>query len=227
MNYRIENSYSCNRLLYCLLRVLGEADAGVWGSISVLPLHIQRFAFLGSSINGSLPSSQVLGHRPEFNSYSNLWASYIQYALADQVIYPFVVSKFVPAIWRGNSALCNVRSCEVCVDSLEDCDDSLEDSVQVCSDYLQVTTWTCTSLYRHIMHAVVAHPDSLCSSVHDTWNTAIPRSKTKFGEQFFIFAGPTVWITLPDYVKVAESIDIFKSKLKTFLFGLSYNVWTL
>ena len=36
------------------------------------------------------------------------------------------------------------------------------------------------------------------------------------------FAAPTTWNSLPDSVKDADSIDAFKSRLKTDLFGLSY-----
>ena len=35
-------------------------------------------------------------------------------------------------------------------------------------------------------------------------------------------AAPTTWNTLSDSVKEVSSIDVFKSRLKTYLFGLSY-----
>ena len=49
----------------------------------------------------------------------------------------------------------------------------------------------------------------------------IPRTKTKFGERSFAVAGPKSWNSLHNHVKAASSIGTFKSRLKTFLFGLS------
>ena len=53
----------------------------------------------------------------------------------------------------------------------------------------------------------------------------IPRIKTKFGERSFSVAGPKSWKYLLDRVKAASTIGTFKSRLKTFLFGLSYSDW--
>ena len=51
----------------------------------------------------------------------------------------------------------------------------------------------------------------------------VPPSKTiKFRERSFGICGPTTWNSLPDSVEDADSIDVFKSRLKTYLFGLSY-----
>ena len=38
------------------------------------------------------------------------------------------------------------------------------------------------------------------------------------GERAFCKAAPTLWNALPDNIKEAESVDTFKSKLKTHLF---------
>ena len=51
----------------------------------------------------------------------------------------------------------------------------------------------------------------------------IPRTKTKFGERSFAVAGSKSWNSLPDHVKAASLIGTFKSRLKTFLLGLSYS----
>ena len=53
---------------------------------------------------------------------------------------------------------------------------------------------------------------------------SIPRTKTKFGEHSFTVAGPSIWNALLDSVKTADSIETFKSKLKTFLFPLSFDI---
>ena len=63
---------------------------------------------------------------------------------------------------------------------------------------------------------------ALRSALRDT--LAIPQTKTKFGERSFAVTGPTIWNSLPDSVKAAETVGIFKSKLKTHLFGLSYDL---
>ena len=65
--------------------------------------------------------------------------------------------------------------------------------------------------------------DTFWFELHDM--QVVPRSKTKFGEWYFTIAGQTVWNTLLGSVKTADSTSIFK--FRSFLFGLSYNVWTL
>ena len=51
-----------------------------------------------------------------------------------------------------------------------------------------------------------------------------PATKTQFGGRFFTVAGPSVWNTLPDFVKDAESLDIFKARLKMLFFRESFGV---
>ena len=53
---------------------------------------------------------------------------------------------------------------------------------------------------------------------------SVPRTKTKLGERSFTVAGPSIWNALPDSVKTADSIETFKSNLKTFLFPLSFDI---
>ena len=60
----------------------------------------------------------------------------------------------------------------------------------------------------------------LRSSAED--HLCVPKTKTKFGERSFNVAGPSAWNSLPDFVRDAESVDIFKSRLKTHLFRQSY-----
>ena len=51
----------------------------------------------------------------------------------------------------------------------------------------------------------------------------VPRTKTKtFGDRSFSVAAPELWNTLPIDIKLSASVDIFKSKLKTFLFKQAY-----
>jgi hypothetical protein len=55
-----------------------------------------------------------------------------------------------------------------------------------------------------------------------TRNLVIPRTKLKMGERAFDVAAPTAWNNLPEDIKCSPSTEIFKKKLKTFLFRSAY-----
>ena len=63
---------------------------------------------------------------------------------------------------------------------------------------------------------------SLRSANHNCLAVPPPPKTTKFGEHCFGICGPTTWNCLPDFVKDADFIDVFTSRLKTYLFRLSY-----
>jgi hypothetical protein len=44
-----------------------------------------------------------------------------------------------------------------------------------------------------------------------------------FGNRAFMACAPRLWNVLPSFIKEAESLDIFKSRLKTYLFDSFYN----
>ena len=51
----------------------------------------------------------------------------------------------------------------------------------------------------------------------------VPQSNSKlYGDRRFSVAGPRYWNLLPVEIRLSSSIDIFKSKLKTFLFKEAY-----
>ena len=50
----------------------------------------------------------------------------------------------------------------------------------------------------------------------DTTNYVQPRTRTKFEERAFSYAGPAVWNLLPDDLRRTPTINSFKQKLKTF-----------
>ena len=53
----------------------------------------------------------------------------------------------------------------------------------------------------------------------------IPSSRTKtYGERAFSVAAPTMWKSLPEYIRQSPSLHVFKSNLKTFLFKQSYRL---
>jgi len=54
-------------------------------------------------------------------------------------------------------------------------------------------------------------------------NTFIkPRTRTKFAERAFSFAGPAVWNALPAELRSIKSKDTFKRHLKTHYFRLAF-----
>ena len=53
----------------------------------------------------------------------------------------------------------------------------------------------------------------------------IPRTRLKtYGDKSFVFATPSLWNFLPCDIRSLKSVEIFKSKLKTHLFKIQYNV---
>jgi hypothetical protein len=58
----------------------------------------------------------------------------------------------------------------------------------------------------------------------DKFLLVVPKTKLKTcGSRAFTAAAPTLWNALPQNVKSSESISVFKSRLKTFLFTRCYN----
>ena len=50
----------------------------------------------------------------------------------------------------------------------------------------------------------------------------VPLTTTKFGDRAFSVDGPTVWYSLPESVRSADTLASFKLKLKTYLFNISF-----
>jgi len=46
----------------------------------------------------------------------------------------------------------------------------------------------------------------------------VPRSKTNFGNRAFAVAGPMFWNRLPKEIRANDSLQSFKSQLKTYYF---------
>ena len=57
----------------------------------------------------------------------------------------------------------------------------------------------------------------------DKGNLIEPKTVAEFGKRSFAFAGPQLWNKLPIKIRQSSSVDIFKKRLKTFLFDKSYN----
>ena len=56
----------------------------------------------------------------------------------------------------------------------------------------------------------------------DTANYVKRCTRTKFGERAFSFAGPAAWNNLPKDLQHCSDIDVFKKRLKTFLFQSAF-----
>ena len=50
-----------------------------------------------------------------------------------------------------------------------------------------------------------------------------PLLETVFASRAYRVPAPTVWNSLPSTVQTAPSVNVFKYKLKTFLFNLAFN----
>ena len=51
----------------------------------------------------------------------------------------------------------------------------------------------------------------------------VPRSKSVFSSRGFRTAGPQIWNNLPDSVRLSESINVFRTNLKTSLFQSAFS----
>jgi len=72
---------------------------------------------------------------------------------------------------------------------------------------------------RTVEKIVKTFIDSHCL---DSLDYIVPRTSTKCGDRAFSVAGPTVWNSLPESVRSAETLASFKRKLKTYLFNISF-----
>ena len=51
---------------------------------------------------------------------------------------------------------------------------------------------------------------------------SVPRVRTRHGEAAFSFYAPHVWNKLPESLRSAETLSVFKSRLKTHLFSAAF-----
>ena len=64
--------------------------------------------------------------------------------------------------------------------------------------------------------------DRVLRSTGDKTLLETPQVRTKFGERAFCYYAPKIWNSLPKDIRSCKSIDTFKQKVKTHLFGLAY-----
>ena len=73
-----------------------------------------------------------------------------------------------------------------------------------------LTDYTCTRELR--------------STSSDARTFFIPRTQCQtFADRSFSCYAPRIWNDLPDYIKLADSLEIFKTLLKTHLFSIAYS----
>jgi hypothetical protein len=71
-------------------------------------------------------------------------------------------------------------------------------------------------------HSITAHRLRSC----DQGLLKVPRTNHKtFGDRAFARSGPFLWNKLPLEIRSSPSVTVFKSKLKTYLFKLAYNLF--
>jgi hypothetical protein len=73
-----------------------------------------------------------------------------------------------------------------------------------------------------LFHSVADIPSRSCLRSASGDQLDIPRSRLHFGERAFAIAGARQWNALPAEMRSIEDFNIFKSKLKTYLFKLAF-----
>src|SRR6218665_1854015 len=90
----------------------------------------------------------------------------------------------------------------------------------------------CMLVYKSLHGAAPGYLRDYCKETHssasglrlrstDKCDPLVRRMKTRFGDRAFSAAGPRCWNNLPAALRVADSIDSFKTGLKTYLFSKS------
>jgi len=74
---------------------------------------------------------------------------------------------------------------------------------------------------RESVQPVSSNPVSQRLRSASSLDYTVARTRTKFGDRAFSVAGPTIWNSLPESVRSAETLASFKPKLKTYLFNIS------
>src|SRR6218665_1216438 len=98
---------------------------------------------------------------------------------------------------------------------------------------LRVEFKICLLVYKSLHRAAPGYLREYCKETHssasglrlrstDKCDLHVRRMKTRFGDRAFSAAGPRCWNRLPATLRIAGSIDSFKTELKTYLFRIAY-----
>ena len=75
---------------------------------------------------------------------------------------------------------------------------------------------------KYLAEMLVKHqPPRALRSANQNLLTEL-KTRKLYGERAFAFSGPYLWNGLPPHVRESESVDIFKTKLKTHLFNYAF-----
>jgi len=82
-------------------------------------------------------------------------------------------------------------------------------------------------MYKATHGLAPAHLSELCERANvdirtmssDRGDLVIQRTKTKFGQQAFVIAGPAAWNSLPYNIRNSQCVNSYKTALITFLFS--------
>ena len=80
----------------------------------------------------------------------------------------------------------------------------------------------CPAYLSESVQPVGSNPARQCLRSASSLDFVVPRTRTKFGDRAFSVAGLTVWTSLPESVRSADTLASFKRKLKTYLFNISF-----
>ena len=110
------------------------------------------------------------------------------------------------------------------------------------SSWMQVRhcTVTCTSMRRaayfigasshisktpeYITELLTIRASTRALRSNDGITLEVPRSRTRYGDRAFSRCGPRIWNSLPLDIRQSTSEQIFRKKLKTFLFSQAFSV---
>lgn len=75
-----------------------------------------------------------------------------------------------------------------------------------------------TKLPSYLYELIIPHNPTRPLRHHHQNQLVCPLTKSENGRRSFSYAAPTVWNSLPVYIRSIQSLDTFRSKLKTYLF---------
>ena len=76
---------------------------------------------------------------------------------------------------------------------------------------------------KNIVELLHNYKPSRCLRSSGTGLLSVPRVKTKHGKAAFSYYAPTIWNKLPESCTSAETLPIFKTRQKTYLFAAAFN----
>ena len=99
---------------------------------------------------------------------------------------------------------------------------------------LRIEYKVCLLVYKSIHGAAPGYLRDYCIETYSSasglrlWSTdkrdlRVRRMKTQIGDRAFSAAGPSYWNSLPSVLRATDSVDSFKTGLKTYLFSRAYS----